>query len=343
MKWLPAPETRAAVLKHPFVLAGFAVVMLLGLTAAALVVVDSARGGGASGAPTVAVAPLTTATIGPTSKTASASGVSGTTNEVTTVRTAPGARTPPFGTLNKGEDVVIDGRTTDAKWYRVIFPPNSEQHGWVDATSLDVVGNPATLVIATAEPPVVVELPTSSPSERTAVAPRQQPTAVDTSPAATATPENGDLPDLVIGTTPTLSQGKLFVTVVNQGKGEATGDLVVAVFNPDRTKLLGGATLPAFTLAPGRSIDIGTGYEITKTVTLLLIVDPNGDIAETDDTNNQVTVKVAPAEPDPGRTLVPFETPYRRSSAACGRRHAGAVVVSGLCEDFRLPLQWAHS
>ncbi|MDP9236488.1 MAG: SH3 domain-containing protein [Chloroflexota bacterium] len=309
MKWLPGPETRAAVLKHPFVLAGFAVVMLLGLTAAALVVVDSARGGGASGAPAVAVTPLTTSTLGPTAKTASASGVSGTTKQVTTVRTAPGARTPPFGTLNKGEDIVIDGRTTDAKWYRVIFPPNSEQHGWVDATSLVVVGDPTALVIATAEPPVVVELPTLSPSQLTAVAARHAPTAVDTSRAATATPQSGGLPDLVIGTTPTLSQGKLFVTVVNEGKGEAKGDLVVAVFNADRTKLLGGATIPAFTLAPGRSIDIGTGYEITKDITLLLIVDPNGSIAETDDTNNQITVKVATGNPDSTRTLVPFETP----------------------------------
>ena len=45
MKFIPGPETRAAVLRHPFVLAGLAVVVLLGITAGALVVVDSARGG----------------------------------------------------------------------------------------------------------------------------------------------------------------------------------------------------------------------------------------------------------------------------------------------------------
>lgn len=309
MKWLPSPETRAAVLKHPFVLAGFAVVVLLGLTAAALVVVDSARGGGGAGAPKVAVTPLTTGTIGPKAKTASASGVSGTTNQVTTVRTAPGARMPAFGTLNKGEDVVIDGRTTDAKWYRVIFPPNSEQHGWVDATSLDVVGNPATLVIATAEPPVVVELPTAPPFELTAIAGARLTEAAGVgTPSATVTPPGGALPDLVIGTTPTLSLGKLFVTVVNQGRGDATGVLVVAVFNADGTKLLGGATINDFTLKAGRSIDVGTGYEVTKNVTLLLIVDPNGDIAETDDTNNRVTVAVATGDATT-QTVVPFETP----------------------------------
>jgi len=41
MNLLPSPETREAVLKHPFILAGFAVVALLGLTAGVLVVIDS--------------------------------------------------------------------------------------------------------------------------------------------------------------------------------------------------------------------------------------------------------------------------------------------------------------
>jgi uncharacterized protein YraI len=304
MRWLPGPETRAAILKHPFVLAGFAVVLLLGLTASVLVVVDSARGGG-SGGPTVSVAPLTTATVGPTAKTASATGVTGTTNKVTTVRSAPGSRLPALGTIDQGEDLVIDGRTTDAKWYRVIFPPNSELHGWVDATAVDVVGNPATLTVTTPEPPVVVQLPTASASELTQIAARQTPTA-DASPSITVTPAGGNLPDLVISNTPTLSNGKLIVTVVNQGKGDATGDLVVAVFNADGTKLLGGATLPAFTLRAGRSIDIPTGFEVTKNETLLLIVDPNGDIAETDDTNNRATVAISTGNPDTSQTQLPF-------------------------------------
>jgi subtilase family serine protease len=96
---------------------------------------------------------------------------------------------------------------------------------------------------------------------------------------------------------------------VNQGQGAAKGDVVVAVFNTDGTKLLAGATLPVFTLQPGRSIDVGTGYEITENQTLLLIVDPNGEIAETDDTNNRVTVAVSVGNPEATRSAVPFETP----------------------------------
>ena len=80
-------------------------------------------------------------------------------------------------------------------------------------------------------------------------------------------------------------------------------------FNADGTKLLAGATLPDFTLKTGRSIDVGTGYVVTESETLLLIVDPNGDIPETDDTNNRVTVAVATGDADTTRTIVPFETP----------------------------------
>ncbi len=194
--------------------------MLLGLTAATLVVIDSVRSG-SGGTPTVVVETATTTTPGPTARTATAAGVTGTTNRIAAVRSAPGPRTPVLGTLDKGDDVVIDGRTTDTKWYRIIFPPNSELHGWIDAELLDVIGNPATLVVATAEPPVVVELPTDSPSVLTAAAGQRTPTP-DTSVTPTPTVDD-KLPDLVIGTTPTLASGKLFVTVVNQGQGDGEG------------------------------------------------------------------------------------------------------------------------
>lgn len=292
MKWLPGPETRAAVVSNPVFLAGLAVVVLLGLTAATLVVVDSVRGSSGGGAPTVVVQAMgtTTTTPGPIAKTAAAGGVTGTTNRIAAVRQAPGARTPVMGTLDVGADVVIDGRSADTKWYRVIFPPDSELHGWVSAEFLDIVGDPSTLVVATAEPPVVVDLPTEPPYALTAAS--QRTPTPDTSVTPTPTVDD-QLPDLVIGTTPTLVDGKLFVTVVNEGKGLAQGDLVVGVFTTDGSQLLAGATLPEFKLEAGRSIDVGTGYDVTENQTLLLIVDPNGTIRETDDINNRTTVSIS--------------------------------------------------
>jgi hypothetical protein len=303
----PGRDLRAAVLKHPFFLAGLSVVALLGLTAAVLVVADSIAGSSAS-EPTVVVSPATT-TPGPVQSTAIAGGVIGTTRRTTTVRTMPGSRGPIAGIVRANTDVEIDGRTTDATWLRIVYPPNSELHGWVDAEDLEIVGDPESLVVATAEPPVIIDLPTQPPL------PTQDPFLT---PEVTGTPDltatvTGGLPDLVIGTPPNVSQGILYVTVVNQGVGQLTGDLVVAVFNEDGSALLGGATLPGFNLAPGRSIDIGTGYAVQEDERLLLVVDPNGTVDESDNTNNRVVVEISldgglppiTPTPDPGAGLPP--------------------------------------
>ena len=195
MKFIPGPETRAAVLRHPFVLAGLAVVVLLGVTAGALVVVDSARGG--TEAPKVIIE-QETVTPGPVVKTAEATGVHGSANRTAAVRSAPGATTSLLGTIPIKSDVTIDGRTTDSKWYRVIFPPRSELHGWIEAASLDVTGDPSTLVVATAEPPVVVAVPTTPrrPTPRVV----EPPTPLPDTPTAEPV-----FPDLVVGTTPTIA------------------------------------------------------------------------------------------------------------------------------------------
>ena len=294
MNLLPSPETREAVLKHPFILAGFAVVALLGLTAGVLVVIDSVRDD-TSGGPGVVVDPKSTATQGPVARTATASGVEGITNTTTAVRFAPGARTAVLGTLGRGADVQIDGRTTDADWLRIVFPPNSELHGWVDAENLDVTGDPFVLAEATAEPPIVVDVPTQPP---TTITPDDAETPLGTgTPVGTVTPDG--LPDLVVGLSPTITDGKLFVTIVNQGSGDMSGDLVVAIFNFDGTLLIGGTTVPGFTLPAGQSIDVGTGYDVTEDQTITLVVDPNGDIEESDNLNNRVTIAIAVGDPDP--------------------------------------------
>jgi uncharacterized protein YraI len=309
MSALFSPETRAAVIRHPFFLAGLCVVGLLGLTAGLLVAFDSLRSGSSesAGEPTVVVAPSGSTTPGPISKTAAASGVTGTTTRAVTVRLAPGEGSPVLGTVPSRTDFVIDGRTTDANWFRVIFPPNSDLHGWVDAEDLDLIGDPETLVVATAEPPVIVPLPTDPPAVLTAIADEQTALANATT-TATPTPTPGaKLPDLVVGTSPVVSGSRLFVTVVNQGSGDASGDLVVAIFNADETSLIGGATLPNFTLPAGRSIDVGTGYVVSTNQVLVLVVDPAGTIDELDNFNNRITVAISVGDGEP--TENPFETP----------------------------------
>jgi uncharacterized protein YraI len=245
------------------------------------------------------------------SRTATASGVLGTTVRASSVRTAPGTRAPILGTIPSGQDVEIDGRTTDAGWFRIIFPPESELHGWIDAEDLEVTGDVMVLVEATAEPAVIVALPTDPPEVLTAIADEQTAAASITEvPLETPTPLPGtELPDLVVGDSPVLSDGQLFITVVNQGTGDATGDLVVAVFNADGTALLAGATLPAFTLPAGRSIDIGTGYAVANDQQLLIVVDPNGDLEEAENLNNQITISIVVGVPPPPDPFAPTEPP----------------------------------
>jgi hypothetical protein len=295
MKLFPGPETRAALLKHPFVLAGLAVVALLGLTAAVLIIIDAARSESSDASPVI-IEPHESQTPGPVEKTATAQGVTGRTNTTTAVRRAPGVRSA-LGTLPRNTDVVVDGRSEESGWFRIIFPPNSELHGWVEADDLDITGDPLLLRVATPEPPEIIDLPTTDPDLQ--LTPVETPVPEGTEdPDGTATPDTG-LPDLVVGTTPILSEGQLFVTVVNQGTGAATADLVVAIFRVDGSELLGGSTLPGFTLEAGASIDIGTGYVVGEDQALLLIVDPNGEVEESDNTNNQITISISVDEPPP--------------------------------------------
>jgi hypothetical protein len=297
MSFLPGPETRAAILKNPIVLACGAVVALLALTAGVLVLIDSARGDTADG-PSVQVDPKGTATTGPVEETAVALGVTGRTRRAAAVRERPGNGARAAGTLQRGTIVTIDGRTDEDGWYRIIFPPNSEFHGWLNGDDLDISGDLATLSVVAPDPPIVVDLPTQYIPVDTPTP--EVPIDGTPTPDITLTPD-ATLPDLVVGTPPVLTDSELFITVINQGAGEFSGDLVVAIFNVDGTALLGGSTLPGFTLPPGSSIDVGTGYAVTEDQSMLLIVDPNGDIEEVENANNSVTVSIAigvPPSPD---------------------------------------------
>jgi len=303
MSFLPGPQTREAVLKHPFVLAGLAVVGLLGLTAAVLILIDSARGDAEPEMP-VGIEPRQTQTAGPVSKTATARGVVGRTNTTTAVRRAPG-QLVVLGTIPRNTDVTIDGRSEESNWLRIVFPANSEQHGWIEAENVDITGNIAALAVTTPEPVVVVDLPTTDPALE--LTPDDTPEPVETEdPDPTETPDTG-LADLVIGTTPILSGGLLVVTVVNQGTGIAEGDFVVAIFDVDGTTLLGGATLRGFSLGPGLSIDVTTGYEVTENQSLLIVIDPNSEIEESDNTNNQISLSISVGDEEP--TEEPIEEP----------------------------------
>jgi len=113
----------------------------------------------------------------------------------------------------------------------------------------------------------------------------------------TATPMStpaGDLPDLAVGGF-LVAGGALVITVTNQGTGVLPETAIeVAVYNTAGTDALNIITSAPQTLAAGASIDVRTGYvPFGGPAEVLIIIDPNGQIAETDDTNNRLIVTLS--------------------------------------------------
>jgi len=150
--------------------------------------------------------------------------------------------------------------------------------------------------VAPTSPPVTEPPTTPTPSELT---PTPSPTPL------------APLPDLVISGT-VIAGGKLVVTVTNQGPGHLTSTMVeVSVFDLAGTGLLGSGSAGPITLTPGASIDVKTDYAIPASQTqLLIIVDPQGTIPETDDTNNRLTMAIGSGNVQP--TKSPTQQPTQQ-------------------------------
>jgi hypothetical protein len=169
-------------LRNRLLLAGFAVLAVLLLTAIVLVVLsgstdddEASASGDATPEGTVVATPdadftarvLTTATM----------------------RIGPGLTYPIMGTVPEGAVVVVAGRNEDDAWIQIIYPPGSELRGWVPAEQLQVTGDIALLPIeGPAEgPEVPVDLPTYVPWTETPV-PYTPPAANTLPPPVTNTP-----------------------------------------------------------------------------------------------------------------------------------------------------------
>jgi hypothetical protein len=149
-----------------------------------------------------------------------------------------------------------------------------------------------------------VPTPEPPPPEPTTPPGNVTPTA-EASPTETPTAE---MPDLVIGGAPVVGT-TLNITILNQGGGELTQRVLqIGVFDARDSRLLRTVNSGPYTMAPGESIDVPTGYDIRGgPPRLLVIVDPQGVVEEADDTNNRLIFNVTVTEPT--ATPVPTETP----------------------------------
>ncbi|MGA2285335.1 MAG: SH3 domain-containing protein [Dehalococcoidia bacterium] len=206
------------------------------------------------------------------------------------VRSGPSNDYVVLGVLRRGSEAKIVGRSDDGDWLEVEYPTHSNLYGWIIASSVDTSADLTAIPIATPESLPMVIVPTEVP---VTFAPEE--TAAATATAVSLTPTSSQLPDLVVSGT-LISGGTLVVTVTNQGRGALKAALVeVGVFDTTGTQLLKLANTTVQSLNAGGSIDVRTGYLAVVGLTeVLVIVDPNGKIKESDDTNNRLVVSISP-------------------------------------------------
>jgi hypothetical protein len=297
----PQRDDPKPLLHNPVAIGGLAAIAAVFLVVIAVVIVGGTSSGGDSD---------TSARIAPTVKTPTKqqtdSGLEGLVGKATStlnVRSGPGNSYEVLGLLRRGAEVSIVGQSDDGEWLQIEYPAHSNLHGWVIAGSLEVPGDLAAVPIATPESLPLPEVPTyeAPPAE-----------AVETSPAPeivitpTSTPAPA-LPDLVVSGS-LVSGGVLVVTITNQGTGVLPSTTIdVAVYDTLGETELNTTTAAVQTLNPGTSIDIRTGYlPFGGPPQVLVIVDRDGKIAESDDTNNRLTITVGPIEtPEPTKTPHP--------------------------------------
>lgn len=277
------------MLRHPVILAGLVVVALLGITAGILTIVDN-RG---SQAVPAALANDPTQTPAESVATAQPRDGDARTLRTAAVRTIPGDGMPVLGSLPEGASIALDGRSSEGKWLRIVFPPQSGLYGWVDARLVDARTSVMSLPVRSGEavvhgPPP----PTQVAVQSTGRASIRSSNASPASAPPTSTP--GAAPvgvaDLIaIGGT--VSDGKMTITVKNVGTGTAKGTLVVSVASA-AGQPLGSASAP-IALKAGEATQVTTSYAVTASQRLIVTVNPGGAIAESNTGNNSLTMAVA--------------------------------------------------
>lgn len=290
----PLRQSSTPVLRNPIILGGVAAMGIVLIVVVVIVLTTSAGSRGSSGSATTPV------TKTPTQEQVEGqSGVTGKAASTINVRSGPGNGYNVLGVLRKGAEVSVVGKDEEGGWLQIQYPAHSKLRGWVIADSLELEGDLASVAVATPDSIPMPDVPTYEPVATVPAAPSAEPTVTPTfTPAPT-------LPNLAVSGS-LVSGGVLVVTVTNQGAGALTGAAIdVSVFDASGTQLLNSTSSAPQNLNPGASIDIKTGYlAFAGPSQLLVIVDPNGKIPETDDTNNRLIVTLS-SGPTPTATKTP--------------------------------------
>jgi hypothetical protein len=200
------------------------------------------------------------------------------------VRTLPSEEAQILGTLRRGQELDIAGRSADGAWIAISYPPGSGQHGWITASAVDRADQiravptvtPAPFRSGQAANPAVLQTPETQAS--------RQATPTVTAP----------LPDLVVSAVDLLGDGRLEVTVRNQGSAGVNGQPIEVALAGANGQILRLAGTEVRNLGPGQSVNIIIPYVITQSMGIRILVDPNGRIEESVRRNDIFEAMVQP-------------------------------------------------
>ena len=259
-----------ALIRNAYVLAGLAIAISIVLAILVVVTFGNSGGGGLIDVPLV----IDGQTPHP------GRGVAARSIAIATVREGPGSNYVELGVLRNGQDVEVSGRNTDASWFQIFFPSQSQLRGWVPSSALGVPDTSlGSIPIAAVTPiprPTVLQ-PTFAP----------EPTAtVVESPTAISTESPG--PDLAIGVLNNNCQTgvPLVVTVENVGEVPVINRQVrITVSTNNGPQGLSDVLIPS--LSPGEVVNIPTNQLVVPPRTTAQI-DLFGSPLDINPTNDSV-------------------------------------------------------
>jgi len=163
-----------------------------------------------------------------------------------------------------GREARVTGRTEDASWLRVVYPPQSNLEGWVPSANFVAGGLPDLASI-----------------------PALAPESVTSAGGASTGAEGDSLPDLTIASADVQPNGGLAVRLTNEGRAPFSGRVGLQISDADG-EILGvlDVDLSERPLAPGRFASVNTGIEVRRTGLFVIEIDRTNSVKESSEFNN---------------------------------------------------------
>ncbi len=163
-----------------------------------------------------------------------------------------------------GREARVTGRTEDAVWLRVVYPPQSSLEGWVPRANFVADGLPD-----------LASMPALGPE------------SVTSAGGASAGAEGDLLPDLTIASADVQQNGSLAVRLTNEGRAPFSGRVGLQITGADG-EILGvlNVDLTERPLAPGRFASVNTGIEVHRTGLFVIEIDRTNSVKESGELNN---------------------------------------------------------